>query len=356
MKKTLFFTIVLTIFAFTVNATIWTVSNNPDSPGQYTSLQMAIDSSMVHDTILVAGSPTSYGNITLKWSLTLIGAGYNNEYGYNTTVGNVSLTRVNVSIGASDTRIMGFAANNISMNGYYSGGSVSTNLIENVVVERCSASSIYIGNPSYQATYNNDTVRNCLVNNTVSFYGGSSSIYNNTYIHNNIFNGAGISSTYSYDLSTAFVKNNIFLNRNSDVFSNVHNLVIENNIFYQALPQGAINCAYNNNITFMNNNNVIPGPGNVGSGNFVDVDPEFVDFPFLGAPFSYAHNYNLQPTSPGIAAGTDGTDIGIYGGMLPFEIGANPYIPQMMEVSLPSGSSVPAGGTLNVHFKAKKQD
>ena len=82
----------------------------------------------------------------------------------------------------------------------------------------------------------------------------------------------------------------------------------------------------------------------------------FVDYPLEGGALSYSYDFHLQTGSPAVNAGTDGTDIGIYGGMLPFEVGANPYFPQMMEITLPSGSSVPAGGTLNVHFKAKKQD
>jgi len=354
MKKQItLLTAILTFFAFTVNATIWTVSNNPDSPGQYTSLQMAVDSSGVHDTILVAGSPTSYGNVTLKWSLTLIGAGYNNPYGYNTTVERISLTRFNVSIGASDTRIMGFnVGNRIDLSGYY-GGTLEQNLLENVVIERCSIAS-YISFGGYLSTYRNDTIRNCIFNSYLSFAASGNNL-DNIIIHNNIFNGGYISGG-GIDLSSTYLKNNIFLNRNGNVFSSTNNMVIENNIFYQALPQGATNCAFNNNITFMNNDNVIPGPNNVGSGNMVDVDPMYVNFPFLGAPFSYSHDYHLQAGSPGINAGTDGTDIGVYGGMMPFEIGDNPYIPQMMEVTLPSGSSVPAGGTLNVHFTAKKQD
>jgi hypothetical protein len=103
-------------------------------------------------------------------------------------------------------------------------------------------------------------------------------------------------------------------------------------------------------------NNNIPGSGNLGSGNIVDANPVFTNFPLQGGALSYSHDFTLLPGSPAIGAGTDGTDIGILGGMLPFDVGANPYFPQMMEVSLPSGSSVPAGGTLNVHFKARKQD
>ena len=103
--------------------------------------------------------------------------------------------------------------------------------------------------------------------------------------------------------------------------------------------------------------NTIPGTGNLGSGNLINTNPLFVNYPLAGgAAYNYTFDLHLQTGSPGKNFGTDGTDIGIYGGWMPYEVGANPYFPQMMELTLPSGSSVPAGGTLNVHFKAKKQN
>ena len=49
--------------------------------------------------------------------------------------------------------------------------------------------------------------------------------------------------------------------------------------------------------------------------------------------------------------------MGIHGGMLPYTPGANPNIPQMTEITFPANaSSVKVGGTLDVTFKAKKQD
>lgn len=50
MKKQILLLIVLTIFAFTANAAVWTVSNNPNSPGQYSDIQTAIDAATEGDT------------------------------------------------------------------------------------------------------------------------------------------------------------------------------------------------------------------------------------------------------------------------------------------------------------------
>ena len=131
-------------------------------------------------------------------------------------------------------------------------------------------------------------------------------------------------------------------------------MVIGNNILYGAEPTGTTNCSFTKNISYLAT--ALPPAGNLGSGNLNSTNPVFVSYPPSGGGFAYTYDFHLQPSSPGKNAGTDGTDIGIYGGMLPYNVGANPHFPQMMELTLPSGSSVPAGGTLNVHFKAKKQN
>ncbi|MCX6269327.1 MAG: hypothetical protein NTW16_18575 [Bacteroidetes bacterium] len=331
-------------------AGIKTVSNNPSSPGQYTTLQAAIDAAGLGDTLMIAGSATNYGSVTISKPLVLVGAGYNNPYGSNTSVDYIYLNRTSQFLGASGTKIMGISLTNyLYFNGNYSGGNSSTQNIDNVLVERCRISTI--GFQGYY--YHNDTVRNCLFNNGSYIYFNSSTLVN-IYIHNNIFDNASIQSGASNILSSVFLRNNLFINRVTATFYTVNSLIIENNIFYGSEPAGCTNCAFTKNITYLCS--AVPGAGNVGSGNLNATNPMFVTYPPSGGAFAYTYDFHLQAGSPGKLAGTDGTDIGIYGGMLPYNVGAHPHYPQMMELTLPSGSSVPAGGTLNVHFKAKKQN
>ena len=69
-------TLFLALFLATATgafAIVRTVSNNPSSPGQYTSIQAAIDASgLTGDTIMVAGSATSYGDMTIGKKLVLV--------------------------------------------------------------------------------------------------------------------------------------------------------------------------------------------------------------------------------------------------------------------------------------------
>lgn len=331
-------------------ATVLTVSNNPNSPGQYTSLQAAIDAAGVNgDTIMVAGSATNYGSVTINKRLVLVGAGYKNPSGSNTAVSGMTFSRANDYVTSSGSKIMGF---------YFASGSLvlsSTGEMNNILIERCLFDAGIVGFYG-SGNYNNDTIRNCVFYGfgqyTAGIHLGSSAIKNNVHIHNNVFSYAQIYQ--ATNASSVFVRNNIFVNRTSGVFSAMNNLVIENNIFYGAYPTGCTGCAFTKNIGYLCPD--MPGTGNIGSGNLNNTDPQFVNYPLLGGAFSWSHDYHLQATSPGINAGTDGSDIGIYGGMLPYELGANPRFPQMMTLTLPNGSSVPAGGTLNVHFTARKQN
>lgn len=362
MKKLLLLLSILGT-ALTTKADVLTVSNNPNSPGQYTDFQTAIDASSPNDTILVQGSATSYGSVSLTWPLTLIGAGYNNPYGENTKVSYIYLKRTNTSIGANDTKISGFIITyEIDLDPRFSGGDYTTQVLENIVIERCSMVRLRLQTP---ATYNNIYFRNCTFSGYVGLDVYSVLVANNIKFDNNVFSGNFQIRMTGADLSSVIFSNNIFLDGNNALFTSTSvshqnpKIVLENNIFYGVEPEGCVNCAFNNNITYQCNNNQLIYAGNmnsVGSGNLINQDPEFVNYPFLGGPFDYAHDYNLAPSSPGVDAGTDGTDIGLYGGSSPMGIGINPSIPQMMYVTFPNNSSVEVGGSLEVEFKSHKQD
>ena len=114
---------------------------------------------------------------------------------------------------------------------------------------------------------------------------------------------------------------------------------------------------------------------NTGSNNILNQDPMFVYYDALTTlPFAYEQlspvsgpfaNFNLSAGSPCHLSGSDGLDMGVYGGLSPFHEGfpvdsryryfPMPAIPQMINMFITNGAIQPAG-TLNVNFKARKQD
>ncbi len=71
-----------------------------------------------------------------------------------------------------------------------------------------------------------------------------------------------------------------------------------------------------------------------------------------GAVFDYTHDYHLQ--SPAQYVGTDGTQVGIYGGMHPFKEGSVPMIPHVISKSI--SHSIDAEGKLQVEIEVSAQD
>jgi len=351
MKKVNFTLALIGIFVLSAHATIRTVSNDSRAPAQYTSINTAIQESNSGDTILVYGSSTGYGNITIDRKIVLIGAGYNNPYGANSSLSYLNLNGAG-ALSASHSKISGFAITYL----YFNGTNGTSKLIEDVVIERCRL--YYLNFSDGSVTYRNDTIRNCLVKDYGLYL--NSGTFDNVLLHNNIIDNSVIGASAVGATETAFIRNCVFVNRaSSNVFNNANNLTVENCIFYAAEPQGCTDCAFNNNMTYLNTNNVLVGsvgnPGSVGSGNHENEDPQFVTFPPGGGAFLYTHDLDVQNTNA-VNGGTDGTDMGIHGGMMPYTPGANPRIPQMTDISFPDASSIKVGGTLNVTFKAKKQD
>ena len=373
-KQITFLTLLLIVTVFSANATVWTVSNNPadSTAAQFSDLQAAIDNANIDDTILVSGSPNQYsGTFYIKKKLTLIGAGYNNPYGNNTNIRSIYLQKLNASIGADGVVIKGVELY-IHLDPDFLNADNTTRKLEDITISDCKINSLYFSyNPnSNENHYNNIFIKN---NHFISYlnFGQYYTYLSNVIISNNLFDNTGLEvGGNSLDLSEVYIENNIIINNsNNFLFDNSNEystgefvkLNLENNIFYSSKigVENCDECAFNNNITYLSvdNDTLVKGT-NIGSGNIYAQDPKFVNYPLGGATWSYSYDLRLQSTSPAINAGTDGTNMGVYGGDYPWSnIGDNPEIPQMMEITFPSNeSSVPLNGTLNVSFKSTKQD
>jgi hypothetical protein len=221
-------------------------------------------------------------------------------------------------------------------------------------------------------TINNITIKRCAIS-SIAAQAGSGGEPTNWVIEGNIINTLQLGSNTSpsdfkinnnvitgmiYYAIGAFISNNIFIasvSSSSVAFSGVKISTLQNNIFYGVSPEGAENSTFNNNITYSTKANPIPYGTNIGSGNKIDVNPGFVNFPEVGTgTFNYDHDFHLTTTSPGKNAGTDGTDIGIYGGVGFSETG-EPSIPQIREFVIKNGVVAP-NSRLNITIKAEAKN
>jgi len=322
-------------------ATVWTVSNDANQPAQFSNLQIACDSASAGDTLYVQGTPTDYGSVSIKKQLHIIGAGIkpsgNFLYGYPTAISTIILDTVSYISGASGTIIEG-VTNNSTLTTYTG--------CKNIILKRNKFAGSY-------RKFNSCT--NILIYNNIFTAGYLRlSSATNIIIMNNIF-----SSSYIENGGTTIsISNNVFLN--SIAFSSCNSSTISNNIFYYAAVTSTDYCSFSNNIGFGIATNIVQGT-NTGSGNLTS-DPKFTYiYSTTDHSFNDNNKYSTQTTSPANNAGTDATDIGIYGGQYPWpesNIAAymhliSPTMPVVQELNI-QNSSVPANGTLNFSVKAIK--
>lgn len=349
-------------------ASQWTVSNDPNRVAQYTAIQEAIDAAANGDTILVYGSPTSYGNINIYKPIVLIGEGYNANVGLTARVGVLTFQRFNSTLSADGSRLMGFQVDSrVAFNADFTGSTADQRTLDNITILRCSVPSFYLGNvTSASEKITNVDVLNCLVTSSVDFYTFNTVDSLDVTFSNSIFDGirisadlnrtSGVLTTYT-DLSNVKFYNSLFLSTENGLLSGTVGLVFEDNIFFghELFGGDYAQVTWNNNLFYLVDETAsLFTNDNVGSGNLLNNNPTFTSYPATPTAFDYSHDYSLQTGSPALTASLSGGEIGIFGGAYPFTVGAKPPVPSVIEITIQDGtSSVPVGGTINFNFKAQ---
>jgi hypothetical protein len=322
------------------------VQNNSE-PILFLSLDSAINYASNGDTIFIPGGSFNVAENISK-CIHFIGVGHNQD---SCVATNKTFISGNINLIAG--------ADGGSMTGLYILGEVnfgntpSSGCANNYSIMRCRISNISSQGIGYSYSPVNNIFNENIIITSVDFRGGQYNfLFNNILsylnqvgsyctIKNNIFLGwpynlyAG--GSYS-NFNTCLFENNIFLGGN--VFYNIQlfsNNVFNNNIFqsYCDFPFNYSNIGSNN----IFNQNVV----NI----FVNINGPFTNF-------EYINDYHLQSNSPGKNAGTDGTDIGIYGGLYPWKDGSIPFNPHIQQKTV-SGTT-DQNGNLNVNIKVEAQD
>jgi hypothetical protein len=329
--------------ALSASATVRTVNNINGIDADYSTVVSAINASVAGDTIYIMPSPTTYGNFTINKQIFILGPGHNPEYtAYNTQCGTITL-----SAQSSGTVIKGLSISVIAND---------NNVINNVVI-----GNNYISNSSptlvlqNNGTYNNWIFEgNVMYTNNANFLSfsglGANLILRNNYIHS-----SSLSGVMSFLPSGAILDHNIITAFNTNTMYypivNSSNIVLRNNIFYFTTSNPmypadyCVSCTWEKNILFSANGTIYSIPGT----NYVNQDPAMASFSTI---WSYSADLHLTESSPGVGQATDGTDVGIYGGIYPFSMyGFDAGIPRIAEFEL-LNTSAPQGGTISIQLRA----
>jgi hypothetical protein len=344
MKKSILFLAISLLCALYTHATVITVSNNPNNPAQYSDLQTAIDAASAGDTIYVHGSTEDYGSITIKKMLVLIGSGFNpnNQFDY---ISKLQLIKLDIGTASnpSGTIIKGLYIHTIS-NTYAGNGIDNITISDNRITSKIEIAGRSDTNLSESWLIKNNVIRTIAGDSYYGKYFGNSLIINNIITYYLMY----------LKRSSILISNNLFY---GGYMSNLLYCTLNNNIFYGTSTDNADYCTFNNNISIGGSQTTFIYDHNTGGNNLEDVDPQFMSVTSSG--FSYDDDYRLKATSPGKNAGTDGTDIGIYGGSYPFPAFGDalytgmPDIPQILEMNI-MNSSLKATDSLAVQVKAVK--
>lgn len=128
MKQFTTLLFLICLVTFYSHATIRTVSNDPQNPAQFATIQAAVNAAVVGDTIYVNASNINYSeNVSVTKRLVLIGGGYksSNQLNFKTSVSRISMPFFG-SNNPSGTVITGFEIN--SVDSFSSGSSPINNI------------------------------------------------------------------------------------------------------------------------------------------------------------------------------------------------------------------------------------
>jgi hypothetical protein len=337
-SNVLLFALLVTLSNSLMAKTI-TVSNNTNSPGQYTDIQTAINDAgtTTGDVIIVQGSPTGYPDITVSKSIKIYGAGSLP----NTPTGTRSFVNI-ITISANNVTISGMQSSNINIQVGVAGSRIEFNALVGPI-NISGSNNIIINNRIPYINIVPSASNTLILNNVLGGIIGANATYTNVVIKNNIFrrlsDGSPLNIGYDNAGSGAFG------------FGTVNtSLSVYDNIFYKT-SLGTIS-----NSTFSNNIFTTITTGDVSANSNTNVNNVFGMTQPNGNNFdgsqSLPANYNLGATSGATVTSSDGTQVGVNGGNVTFAMRGEAPMPYIRPVFNVSPVIITSGGTLNVTVTA----
>jgi len=214
---------------------------------------------------------------------------------------------------------------------------------------------------------NNVMFRRCRIGGAISFPGNRTNPSLNTQFIQCVISGTDtwlngnntldlvmsncIVSFYGFQyLNSALIANNVFIRTAGWILNVCNDNIIRNNVIRNDFLFSGTGNFITKNVFF--NNQVAPANNNFFD-NFTGVALAtfFTNFNSV-IQFSYDFNFNLQ--NPQDFIGTDGNQVGIYGGLYPFKDGSVPFTPHVVSKSI--STSIDANGKVQVQIQVAAQD
>jgi hypothetical protein len=302
------------------------------------NLDSALTNAQNGDTIYIPGGSFPL-SVAINKRLYIIGVGHDPD-STTATFRTVVNGQIILQNGASGGLLMGIVCPNGA-----SPRSVQT--LSNYTISRCNLGGVAFDSLATDITIRESILFGFCLN---AWCGGTASISGSplrlTLLNSILYN--------KISAQNAIIKNNIFLYDCCTAFCSsvgVDNSIIENNIIKCSNYLGTNN-VYRNNINLGVNG--LSSYGNQGSDNViggVPLDSIFVYYINNGE--IYNSNFHLRKGSPYVKAGTDGTEVGIYGSTFPWKEGSVPENPHISSKNIDFRNDI--NGNIRVQIKVKAQ-
>lgn len=322
MKKRFFFAL-LSVVLFSLRASAQTsllaTLNHEGTISTYygtTAFQEAYNAATHGDVITLSSG--SFLGTDIQKAITIRGAGMQMD-----TVSNTAPTVItnDFTINVSDT-----LSHRLTMEGLYSNQGIKVSMLKNALFMKCRFNQFtYYSSTSIMKDLN---FIHCRIADRCWFSGNGSASFLNSIVY-------GLSGN-SLSLTNCYVNN-----------GNLSNSELKNCIINQDGHVGTGN-GYTSSI-YYNNLWISPFNGNVNSSNNTNIKLSFSDtrVSFLAVAYNDDNDYQLTNAVRELIKGTDGTEVGIYGGSLPYD--PTPTNPQITKFNVAAKST--ADGKLSVDIE-----
>jgi hypothetical protein len=302
-----------------------------------TALATAYTAAQSGDTLYISGGSFT-PPATFDKKLTIFGAGHYVDStlatGKTFINGNVTLTN-NADL---------FYLEGVEITGIFT---ITTNhSVNNVIIKRCKINGAFnalgdLSNPTSNLSLignvlvsrlNLENIQNAIISNNIisnTFQGSNGNLISNNIIMGYIW---GSSMDYLFYGSNNTLNNNIILWEGYNANVNGSGNTFNNNLYVEPTPN------YGTTATSM--------------GNYTGILQANIFVNQTGTAFNYMHDYNLQ--DPTTYLGTDGSQVGIYGGTFPYKEGAVPFNPHIQVKNI--APTTDSNGNLQIQIQVEAQN
>ena len=294
------------------------------TPQVFTTVNAALAAAQPNDKLYFSGGTfLDAAGITIDKPLHLIGAGVDPDSANVTGVTILSTngsTEITITTAASGSTFTGITFNPSGEIQY--GASVADDDPTGLIFQRCSFSgAVYLG--ADEGTTSSSSFNECIFRSTISGRAGTA------VITNSIMDGATLSL---FRPSGLILRNSVVLNAR---LQNSGNAIVQNCVFtYNGAPLWQVGGVQISNCLITGNGMFSNSSGNQESNNIYGQAAGSIFVNETDGNYDFDDDLRLAPTSPGVGAGNDGTDIGIYGTGSPYKEGVAPYNPHYQAATI----------------------